>query len=92
MFFNSHGQLVEVTDKAFQEQGRRFLVKMRGEKYARQFTRFMSTIARLKKESDEKESNEKIPQRTGESVETQEPQQSETVPAKSPLQDDARTI
>ncbi len=53
-FFNSHGQLVEVTDKAFQEQGRDFLVKMRGEKYAKMFTRFMSTVARMKKESDER--------------------------------------
>jgi hypothetical protein len=51
-FFNSHGQLVETADKAFQEQGRGFLVKMRGEKFFRMFVRFMSTIARLKKESD----------------------------------------
>jgi hypothetical protein len=58
-FFNSHGQLVEVTDKALQEQGFRFLDKMRGKKYRRAFTSFMSTIARLKKESDEHEARNK---------------------------------
>ncbi len=57
-FFNSHGQLVEVTDKAFQEQGRDFLVKMRGERYAKMFTRFMSTVARMKRESDEQQRSE----------------------------------
>ena len=53
VFFNSHGPLVEVTDKALQEQGFRFLDKMRGRTYRKMFTRFMSTIARMKKESDE---------------------------------------
>ncbi len=53
-FFNSHGQLVQVTDKAFQEQGPAFLDKMRGMKYRKMFVRFMATIARLKKESDER--------------------------------------
>lgn len=57
-FFNSHGPLVEVTDKAFQEQGPAFLDKMRGVKYRRAFTSFMSTIARMKKESDEQQSRE----------------------------------
>lgn len=53
VFFNSHAELVEVTDKAFQEQGFRFLDKMRGVTYRKAFTSFMSTIARMKKESDE---------------------------------------
>ena len=53
-FFNSHGPLVEVTDKAFQEQGPAFLDKMRGVKYRKAFTSFMSTIASMKKESDER--------------------------------------
>jgi hypothetical protein len=57
-FFNSHGQLVEVTDKAFQEQGFRFLDKMRGVTYRKAFTSFMSTIARMKKESDEQQRSE----------------------------------
>jgi hypothetical protein len=50
--------LVEVTDKAFQEQGFRFLDKMRGVTYRKAFTSFMSTIARMKKESDEQQRSE----------------------------------
>jgi hypothetical protein len=53
-FFNSHGQLVEVTDKAIQEQGFRFLDKMRGRKYRKMFCRFMNTVMRAKRESDER--------------------------------------
>jgi hypothetical protein len=52
-FFSSHGELVQVTDKAFQEQGVAFLDKMRGKKYRIQFCRYMSTLARFKKEADE---------------------------------------
>jgi hypothetical protein len=58
MFFNSHGPLVEVTDKAFQEQGPAFLDKMRGIKYRKAFTSFMSTVARMKRENDEQQSRE----------------------------------
>jgi hypothetical protein len=67
-FFNSHGPLVEVTDKAFQEQGPAFLDKMRGVKYRKAFTSFMSTIARMKKESDERAREEGLvqKQRSGE--------------------------
>jgi hypothetical protein len=54
VFYNSHAQLVEVTDKALREQGKDFIIKMRGKQYFKMFTRFMSTIARLKKESDER--------------------------------------
>jgi hypothetical protein len=53
-FFNSHGPLVEVTDKAFQEQGPAFLDKMRGSKYRKMFVRFMSTLAQMKRENDER--------------------------------------
>lgn len=66
-FFNSHGPLVEVTDKALQEQGFRFLDKMRGKKYRTMFLSFMSTIARMKRESDAKMAQE---QRTGETAES----------------------
>ena len=51
-FFSSHGELVQVTDKAFQEQGPAFLDKMRGVQYRKMFTRFMATMARFKAESD----------------------------------------
>jgi len=57
-FFNSHGQLVEVTDKALQEQGFRFLDKMRGKKYRTMFCRFMNTVMKAKRESDEQQSRE----------------------------------
>jgi hypothetical protein len=53
-FFNSHAQLIEVTDKALQEQGPAFLDKMRGKKYREYFCKFMSTVARMKRESDER--------------------------------------
>jgi hypothetical protein len=65
-FFNSHAQLIEVADKAFQEQGPAFLDKMRGKKFTRMFKRFMSTIARLKKESDERARAESSNDQAGE--------------------------
>jgi hypothetical protein len=52
MFFSSHGELVQTTDKAFQEQGKDFVVKMRGQKYLKFFLRFMSTMARFQKEAE----------------------------------------
>lgn len=51
-FFSSHGELVQVTDKAIQEQGAPFLDKMRGRTYRKMFCRYMSTLARLKREQD----------------------------------------
>jgi hypothetical protein len=54
-FFSSHGELVQVTDKAMQEQGAPFLDKMRGCTYRKMFCRYMSTLARLKREQDGKE-------------------------------------
>ena len=53
-FFSTHGELVQVTDKAVQEQGVAFLDKMRGRKYREMFFRFMSTMAKFKKEYDER--------------------------------------
>lgn len=52
-FFSSHGELVQVTDRAFQEQGSDFLDKMRGIRYRKMFIRYMSTLARLQKEAAE---------------------------------------
>ena len=52
-FFSSHGELVQVTDKAMQEQGSGFIDKMRGREYRKRFCQYMSTLARFKKEVDE---------------------------------------
>lgn len=54
MFFESHPQLVEVTDRAFIEHGTRFLDRMRGKAYTKWFGRFMATKLRLKQEMDER--------------------------------------
>lgn len=51
-FFNTHPQLVEVTDQFYRTQGRGPLVAMRGEKYFKAFVRYMVTIIRLKAEHD----------------------------------------
>jgi hypothetical protein len=72
-FFNSHGPLVEVTDKAFQEQGFRFLDKMRGKTYRVMFTRFMSTIAQMKRESDALQENQSREITNSEGLVSEEP-------------------
>ena len=59
LFFESHPQLVEVTDRAFIDQGTKFLDKMRGKAYTKWFGRFMATKLRLKQESDEHEARNK---------------------------------
>jgi hypothetical protein len=53
-FFSSHGELVQVTDKAIQEQGPAFLDKMRGREYRKRFCQYMSTLAHFQKEADER--------------------------------------
>ena len=53
-FFNTHPQLVEVTDQFYRAHGKGPLVGMRGEKYFRAFVRYMVTIIRLKEEHDNK--------------------------------------
>jgi len=52
-FFQTHGELVQTTDRAYQEQGAEFLDKMRGQKYRKMFLRFMSTMAMFKKEMED---------------------------------------
>jgi len=54
-WFSAHGELVQVADRALQEQGKSFLVKMRGRHFYEMFVRYMSTLARFKKEQDDKE-------------------------------------
>ena len=60
-FFTTHGELVNVTHEAFQEHGAAFVDKLRGRKYRTMFTRFMSTMNRLREESEklkEQETND----------------------------------
>jgi hypothetical protein len=54
VWFNSHGQLVQAVDRAFQEQGKDFVIKLRGVKFLKMFLRFMSTVAKLKAEEEQK--------------------------------------
>lgn len=77
-FFSSHGELVQVTDEAFQEHGAGFVDRLRGVTYRKNFTRFMATLAAFKKEADamkaaQEKTNEMVPeQRTGEVTEPTE--------------------
>jgi hypothetical protein len=54
-WLSAHGELVQVADRALQEQGKAFLIKMRGRHFYEMFVRYMSTLARFKKEQDDKE-------------------------------------
>jgi hypothetical protein len=49
-FFNTHPQLVEVTDQFFRTHGKGPLVGMRGIKYFKAFTRYMATVIHFMKE------------------------------------------
>lgn len=51
-FFQTHGQLVQTADRAYQEQGVEFLDKIRGQKWRKMFLRFMSTVAMFQKEME----------------------------------------
>jgi hypothetical protein len=53
-WLNEHGELIQTADRAYQEQGERFLTAMRGRKFTKMFLRFMSTLARLKAEEEKK--------------------------------------
>jgi hypothetical protein len=54
-WFSGHGELVKTTDEALQEHGKEFVIKLRGRRYLKYFLRFMSTLARFKKEQEELE-------------------------------------
>jgi hypothetical protein len=43
-FFGCHMKLVEVADQFYRQHGKRAMVGMRGEKFVKYFTRFMSTL------------------------------------------------
>ena len=51
-FFTTHGELVNVTHEAFQEHGPEFVDKLRGRTYRIMFTRFMSTMNRLREDAE----------------------------------------
>ena len=51
-FFNTHKELVELTDKFWAEFGKEALIGMRGKKYVTMFGRFMATVIRLKQEDE----------------------------------------
>lgn len=61
-FFQTHGELVQTTDRAIQEQGTDFVDKMRGIKYRKMFLRFMSTMAMFQKEIERAKENEQAGQ------------------------------
>ena len=58
-WLNEHGELVQTADRAFQEQGEKFLIAMRGQRFTGMFKRFMSTLARLKAEEEKKNEQER---------------------------------
>ena len=49
-FFNTHPQLVEVSDQFFRTHGKGPMIGMRGEKYFKNFVRFMATVIHFQKE------------------------------------------
>ena len=49
-FFNTHPQLVEVSDEFFRTHGKGPMIGMRGEKYFKNFVRFMATVLHFQKE------------------------------------------
>lgn len=58
-FFNSHGDMVKLADEVFHEQnGTKLLAKLKGDKFVKMFTHFMSTIARWKNEADKLKGND----------------------------------
>ena len=44
-FFQTHGEFTQLAEKCFKEEGRAALVSFRGEKFVKQFLRFMRTLA-----------------------------------------------
>jgi hypothetical protein len=55
VFFNTHGELIQTADKAFQENGKNFIESIRGRKFLKYFLRYMATIAQLRKVLQENE-------------------------------------
>lgn len=51
-FFNAHGELTQACDTVFKDFGPDGLTKIRGPKFAKNFIKFMSTLASWKKASE----------------------------------------
>jgi hypothetical protein len=68
-WFNIHPELVKIADEFFGKYGKGPLVAMRGEKFTRNFLRFMSTVERLKREVEERKETCQISNSTTSPVE-----------------------
>jgi hypothetical protein len=55
-WFNFHPQLVSTVDEAWRENGKEFVIRLRGKHFAKMFGRFMQTVVALKEE--EKNANQ----------------------------------
>jgi len=51
-FFNTHPQLVETANAAWREQGKEFVIRLRGKKFAKKFAQFIVTVVALKQEQE----------------------------------------
>lgn len=58
-WLNTHAELVKTADRAYREQGKAFLIKMRGAKFTKMFESFMATVAKLRTELQEHENERK---------------------------------
>lgn len=47
-FFQIHGEVTQTADECFQKDGREMLVRVKGEKFTKNFLRFMETLAYMK--------------------------------------------
>ena len=55
-FFNMHAELIKQADQCFTEMGKDILERIRGKRFTKMFTRFMSTVEQFMKEK-QKEQN-----------------------------------
>lgn len=49
-FFNTHPALIDTVNDAWRDQGKAFIIKLRGRQFAKQFGRFMKTVTEMAKE------------------------------------------
>ena len=57
-YFSNNKPMTEIADDCFRNAGRDILERSRGKKFTRMFLRFMATVVRFQKESEEKKTNE----------------------------------
>jgi len=63
-WLESHQELVKVADEAYIEQGKEFLDKMRGKTFRIMFCRYMATKLKIKKETEQNGSSERLNRET----------------------------